>query len=313
MVSLFAASGERFRAAEDEGRKKVACKATAVSKTLEVLKVIANTKKQLGVSEIARILSINKSTTFGILRTLEEGAYVFKDASTKKYTVGEELVRFSRMISEEKGLAHVARHYLERLAENVDETVFLSVCEGATIKIIDVVEAKKSLRLSSPVGTKLPITAGAPGKAYLASLQNQEIEALLKETGLTAWTKTSITDNDQFLREIETTRRQGFALDREEYLVGIKGVASQIASKNHAVGVIWVAGFAGSMDQEKVLKVSYMIMETAHLLAEKLTASVVWTAGEDGSYLTKPSREQFERDVDPFLKSAGAPLEPSLL
>ena len=270
-------------------------KASATSKTLEVLKLIANTKQQLGVSEIARMLSINKSTAFGILRTLQQGAYVIKDVSTKKYTVGGELVRFSKMISEENGLAHVARPFLERLAESVDETVFLGICEGATIKVIDVVEAKKSLTLSSSVGTKLPITAGAPGKAYLSSLQNEEVVALLKERGLTAWTKRSITDVGRFLQEIEATRKQGFALDWEEYVAGVRGVASKITSENRAVGVIWVTAFAGSMDHKKALEVSRMILETTQLVTERLTASAVRTGAEDGGYRAKPPQAVWAR------------------
>ena len=108
-------------------------KPSATTKTLEVLKVIANAKQQLGVSEIARALSINKSTAFGILRTLQEGAYVSKDVSTKKYAVGKELVRFSKMISREPDVAQVARPFLEKLGEYVDETVFLGIREGTAI------------------------------------------------------------------------------------------------------------------------------------------------------------------------------------
>jgi DNA-binding IclR family transcriptional regulator len=250
----------------------VSYKASATSKTLEVLKLIANTKTQLGVSEIARLLSINKSTAFGILRSLHQGAYVFKDVSTKKYAVGDELVRFSRMISEDKGLAHVARPYLESLAASVDETVFLGVCESAAIKVIDVIEAKKSLTLSSPIGTKLPITAGAAGKAYLASLRNEEVIALLREKGLTPWTTTSIIDIDRFLGELGVIRKDGFALDREEYIAGVCSVASLITAKSRAAGIIWVAAFAGSMSQSKVLEVSRAIKETAHLLTGRLAS-----------------------------------------
>jgi DNA-binding IclR family transcriptional regulator len=234
------------------------------------------------VSEIARMLSINKSTAFGILRTLQEDAYVLKDRSTKKYAVGRELVTLSKLISRTADLAHVARPFLERLAESVDETVFLGVREGTTIKIIDVIESKKNLTISSPVGTRLPITVAAPGKAYLSSLRDQEVVALLKEKGLTPWTRTSITDINHFLREIEATRKQGFALDREEYLTGVRGVATHIASGDRAVGVIWVAGFAGSMGHRKVLEVSRKITETAHRIAEKLAYAGLPAGGEDG-------------------------------
>jgi IclR family transcriptional regulator, KDG regulon repressor len=270
-------------------------KASVTSRTLEVLKLIADTSRQLGVSEIARMLSMNKSTAFGILRTLQQGAYVFKDASTKKYTVGDELIRFSRMISEDKGLAHLARPFMENLAESADETVFLGVCEGAVIKVIDVVEPEKSLTLSSPVGTKIPITAGAPGKAYLSSLRNQEVVALLEEEGLTGWTKSSITNVDLFLKEIEATRKQGFALDWEEYVAGVRGVAARITSENRPVGVIWVAAFAGSMNHKKMLQVSRMLVEIARLLDAKLIASTARTAGEVRTYRVKPSRMQLER------------------
>ena len=105
-------------------------KASVTKKTLEVLKVLAFPQRQLGVSEIAQVLSINKSTAFGILRTLQEDGYVLKDMSTKKYTVGDELVRLSKMISGGPGLVYVARPFLERLAEGVDETVFLGVGRG---------------------------------------------------------------------------------------------------------------------------------------------------------------------------------------
>ena len=284
-------------------------KASVTKKTLEVLKVLATAQRQLGVSEIARVLSINKSTTFGILRTLHKEGYVLKDMSTKKYTVGEELVRLSKVIWTGTDLVHVVRPFLERLAEGVDETVFLGVGEGDTIKIIDVVETKKSVTLSSPIGTKIPITASAPGKAYLASLEDQEIVALLKEKGLTAFTKTSITDINRFLREIGVTRRRGFALDREEYFTGVTGVATPIASGNRVAGVIWVAGFAGSMDHRKVLEVSRRISETARRVTEKLTSGPIPMAGEDGGHRTRTSRQPLERDFDLPVRSTRVSLK----
>ncbi len=288
---------------------KVSYKGSATRKTLEVLKLIANTKRQLGVSEIARALSINKSTTFGILRALQEDAYVLKDVSTKKYMVGDELVRLSKMISGEPDVAHVARPFLRRLAEAVDETVFLCVSGGATIKIIDVVEAKKNLMISSAVGTKISITAGAPGKAYLASLPDREVLSMVKEQGLPAWTRTSITDVDRFLREIEATRRQGFALDREEYLTGVRGVATHISVGNRVAGIIWVAGFSGSMDQKKALEVSRKIIETARLVTERLNSGGIRAAREDGDHHSMTPRLLIEKDFRLPMKNTRVFLE----
>jgi DNA-binding IclR family transcriptional regulator len=289
--------------------EKVSYKASVTKKTLEVLKVLVASQRQLGVSEIAQVLSINKSTVFGILRTLQEDSYVLKDLVTKKYTVGDELVRLSKMIFGGAGLVHVARPFLERLAESVDETVLLGIGEYDTIKIVDVVESKKSLMISSPIGTKIPITAGAPGKVYLSAFQDQEVVALLKKKGLTAFTRASITDFNCFLQEIEATRKQGFALDQEEYIKGVRGVATNVASGNRVAGVIWVAGFAGSMDRKKVLEISRQISETARRVTEKLTSGPTPRAGEDGGYRAGTSRQLFQRDSDLLVRRASASLE----
>jgi len=262
-------------------------KASLTNKTLEVLKLIATAGQQLGVSEIARAVSIHKSTVFGILRTLQQGAYVSKDASTKKYTVGDELVRFSRMISESQGLAHIARPFLKGLADTVNETVFLGICESVAIKVIDVEKPSKSLTLSSPVGTEISVTAGAPGKAYLSSLRDEEVLAILKKRGRMAGTKASMTDDGRFLEELEATRRQGFAIDREEYLPGVSGVAANIASHNRAIAVIWVAGFAASMDHEKARQIAQSIVRAAQLIEQELASSNLQTTAEEGNYPTR--------------------------
>lgn len=263
-------------------------KASLTNKTLEVLKLIATTQEQLGVSEIARAVSIHKSTVFGILRTLQQGAYVSKDSSTKKYTVGDELIRFSRIVSENKGLSHLARPLLEHLADTVDETVFLGICEGAVIKVIDVMKPRKSLALSSPVGTEMPITAGAPGKAYLSSLRDEEVLAILNERGLIPWTRASITDVGRFLEELEATRRQGYAIDREEYLPGVLGVAADITPHNRPMAVIWVAGFAASMDHAKTLQVAQSLVEAAQLIKQELASSNVQTTTEEHNHHAHP-------------------------
>ena len=86
-------------------------------------------------------------------------------------------------------------------------------------------------------------------------------------------------------------------------------MASQIASENRAVGVIWVAGFSGSMDHKKMLGVSRMIIKTAQQLTEELAASGVRAAGKGGGHRAKPSRMKFDRDLGLPAKSAGPHLE----
>ena len=128
--------------------------APALKKALEIIKLIVRENKPLGVTEIARTLALSKSTTFGILKSLEEERFVVKVDPTKKYMAGGELFELSKKVLRATDLTSVARSFLERLVEQVDETVFLAVREDDIVKVLEVVEPRKELKISSPVGAR---------------------------------------------------------------------------------------------------------------------------------------------------------------
>ena len=226
--------------------------APILKKAVEVLRLLIREYRPLGVTEIAKALSISKSTAYGILQGFQQEGFVSKDASTKKYTVGKELMRLSKMVFKGQDLVSVARPFLEKLAELVDETVFLGIREHDMVKIVDVVEAKKELRISSSVGTKLPMMAGATAKVFFSAMSNKEIVHYLEEKGLPEYTERSITDIGAYIQEIEKTRRLGYGLDMGEYLKGIRAIASLIHQDKNAIGAVWLVGFSNSMLDERL-------------------------------------------------------------
>jgi len=245
--------------------------APALKKALEIIKLIVRENRPLGVTEVARELTLSKSTTFGILKSLEEEGFVVKIDPTKKYMVGVGLFELSKKVLRATDLASIARSFLRRLVEQVDETVFLGVREEDDVRVLEVVEPQKELKISSPVGARFALTAGVIGKIFLAPLENEEILALLARHKLPKYTDNSITDPSTFLEEVEKTRASGYAVDLEEYLTGMRAVGTLIYSGRSPVGAIWVVGFTSSLDDSKLPHIITHLKQTAEEITLRLS------------------------------------------
>jgi IclR family transcriptional regulator, KDG regulon repressor len=222
-------------------------KCPMTKKVLKVLEYLGKERTPQGVSQIAGALFMNKSTLFGILRALEEEDYVIKNKAAKTYAAGEGMLRLSRMASTPPDIAVLAKPFLQRLAKAANETAFFGLREGNHIKVTAVVEAQKAIRISSREGARLPLIAGAFGKAFLSSVSEGELLGLLEETGLPRFTDNTNQQMGLFLQELRKVRTLGYAHDVEEYMGGVVALAAPVTAEGQAIGAVWVAGLSTSM------------------------------------------------------------------
>jgi IclR family KDG regulon transcriptional repressor len=249
--------------------------APIIKRVLQIVQFIVQDHKQFGVTQISQALSINKSTVFGILKALQAEGFVVKDPATKKYTMGPGLFELSANVFKRTDLATLARPFLEQLADQVGETVILGAKQNNHVKFLDVIEAKKDLKISSHVGAKIPITAGATGKVIFSFMEDKEIVRLLKEKGLPQYTEKSIADIGLFLSEVATVRRQGYALDFDEYLKGTTAVAAAIRAGKRLVGIVWVVCFTSATDERKVAEIVEQVTNTTKLIGRAIESAIV--------------------------------------
>lgn len=247
--------------------------APIIKKAIDVLRFISQENRPLGVTEVSKALSISKSTTYGILKAFTEEGLIRKDTMTKQYSIGSELMRLAKMIFNGQNIVSIARPFLENLSEIINETVFLGIRDHDTVKIIDVIDAKKILKISSPLGTELPITAGATGKLFLSTMKNEDLIVYLKEKGLPKYTENSITDTDAFIEEIEKTRKAGCSTDIEEYLKGVNAIATLIYRDKHPIGAIWSVGFSNSLTSSKLKDTGSHLRYASEQISIKLSLS----------------------------------------
>jgi DNA-binding IclR family transcriptional regulator len=245
--------------------------APVIKKTFEVLRLIVGSNKSLGVTEIAKTLSLSKSTVFGILKALQDAGFIVKSKTTKKYAIGQELYKLSKTVLQGDVLTMIARPFLEKLVELVDETVFLCAREDNVVKVLDTIETSKKLKISSPIGTKFPITAAAFCKAFLAPMDDNKIRDFLKEQGLPKYTDNSIVDIDEYLQEITKVRQAGYSLDLEEYHMGVRGIAALIYAKGYPITSVCILGFTGSMTEDKLNDMEKHLISITKEISDRLS------------------------------------------
>jgi IclR family KDG regulon transcriptional repressor len=244
--------------------------APSVIKAFEVLKLIASAKEGMGISEIARGLDMAKSTVHGMTSALEELGAVRRDAATKRYTLGFTLFELGKTAYSQVDLKDLARPIMEALMEKTDASVFLGVLNWDHVTILDIVEPRTDLKITSPIGSTIPLLAGAAGKVFLAMMDEEQALKTIRTKGLTQYTANSVKDIDRYMEEIKSVRAQGFATDDEEYILGVRAVAAPIVGRTHLMSAIWAVGFKASLNEDKMKALAIFTREAAEAIRQKI-------------------------------------------
>jgi DNA-binding IclR family transcriptional regulator len=153
-----------------------------------------------------------------IVAALETEKLVIAATPNGRVRLGPTILRLAASVRSD--FIALARPFLERLSEELHETVDLSTVKKDHLVFIDQVIGSQRLRTVSAVGETFPLYCTANGKAYLAQLSDAAVEALLGRA-YEARTPKTITKLDTLLADLKTVRRTGVAFDSEEHSSGI--------------------------------------------------------------------------------------------
>lgn len=241
-------------------------KAPAVQRAFRLLKLVAESNKGLGTSELAKRLGLGKSSTHGLIQALVETGALSESPHRKTYFLGPALVELAFKSWNYFQVSEKAQPVLEALRDRIGETIFLGVLSRSRGIIVATAEASNALNISAPPGTTIPLLAGAVGKVFFAQLGDNQVLERIGQQELPRFTARSIVSAADYLAELASVRRKGYALDNEEYLPGVKAVAVSLGNLRGLPLALWVVGFAGTMTDEKMS----VIVEQTLAASEKL-------------------------------------------
>jgi DNA-binding IclR family transcriptional regulator len=213
----------------------------SIDRAVELLEAIAAAGEPVTAPVLADRCGLNRSTAWRMLATLEHHGLVERDPATNRYGLGFAVLRLAAAAGHEP-LVRLAHPLLRRLAEATGETVNLAIARRLELVYADQVQAPHVMA-PNWLGHTVPLHATSTGKAFLAALPADELDALLR-TRLERFTDTTITDARPLRAELDGVRARGYAVSHGELepaLWGVSATARDAARRPAAIVSVWGA------------------------------------------------------------------------
>jgi DNA-binding IclR family transcriptional regulator len=214
---------------------------TSVSRALQVLKLF-DSSSSLRVTDVGEKLRVGRSSAHRLLTTLRAEGFLVQDPESRAYQLGPAMLRLGLAAVDALDLRGVSHDVLKQLSLRVEETISLMVLEGDKVRFVDAIDSPRRVRVYSRTGDILPAHCTSGGKAILAELALNELRALYPRKKLLAATPRSITSWPELVRELETVRQRGYALNQGESTSYVTAVGVAIHDvRGRAIGALCIS------------------------------------------------------------------------
>jgi IclR family transcriptional regulator, KDG regulon repressor len=243
-----------------------------LDKTMRILALFAPESPEWRLTDLAAAVALPKSTVHRIVRVLVQHEFLAQDPNTHRFRLGLGAIELGHRAYEGLELRRVAAPVLNRVAAASGETVPLQVLNQQHDQVVCVERAQlqSGLRLILEVGSTAPLHAGSSSKILLAYLSADEIDAVIAR-GLPALTRHTITEPDRLRCELQTIRRQGYAVSFEETDEGAAGVSVPVrAGAGQVVAGLTIAGPVIRMSRDTISGYLRLALDGAREIESKL-------------------------------------------
>ena len=214
----------------------------SVDRAVRILKALGEHPGRLGLGDLSQRVGLAKTTVHGLLRTLQAHGLVEQHLDTDKYQLGPQLLQLGTSYLDLNELRSRSLAWAELLATRVGEAVRVGVPHADGVLIVHHVFRPDSSLQVLEVGAMLPLHATALGKALLAYLDPAYLDDIVS-TKLPKLTGHTHVAPAAIRRELTAVREVGYAVEREEALLGEGGVAAPIFDRRtEVIGAVGVAG-----------------------------------------------------------------------
>lgn len=244
----------------------------SVDKALDVLGVFDYDQEELGVSEIARKLSLQKNNVFRILATLETRGYVEQNKKTGNYRIGIKAFEVGNVFLHHLGIRGQARPILEELVSRCNETAYLAILYGPEVVYIAMRETSHPVRVAPRLGRRLPAYCTASGKSQLAFESQDRLDEIFRDYPLKRLTENTITRYDDLVVHLREIAGKGYAVDNEECEYGVKCVAAPVRDYAHRiVAAVVLSGPTSRFAPERIqVEFVHLVKEAAAKISQRL-------------------------------------------
>lgn len=226
---------------------------------------------ELGITDIANRLGMNKSTVYHLVNTLTlEG--VLKKTKNRRYRLGIKILEWSNHLLENQEILSITKPHMRQLVQETNETVHLATLDEGDVVYIDKMESNHSIRIATSIGSRKPSYCTGLGKALLAYQDDAVVEQVIKK-GLVRKTRNTITDPEQLRQELARVKEQGYSIDNGENEEGLFCIAVPIYDHTGAVSfAMSISGpeFRLNKSEYKLKRVTSLLLQSTRSISSEL-------------------------------------------
>lgn len=255
----------RPKQSDDEGTRL-----SSVANAILLLKAFSDEHSELGISALAMRLNLAKSTVHRLASTLLEAGMLEQNRETGKYRLGLALFEMGSLVRRKIDFSLEAKPWLMSLREQTGETVDLSILDHGGVVCVNFLESQKVHRITSGIGLRKPAHCTAEGKALIAFQPPAELGRIVA-LGLERRTPRTITTAAALGEELARIRSRGYAIDDEEYELGVRSIAAPIRDDSgNAVAAVGVAGPTQRLTKSRLQALARPVEEAAQAISMRL-------------------------------------------
>jgi DNA-binding IclR family transcriptional regulator len=219
-----------------------------IDRMMSLIAVLARHPSPANLKQLATETRLHPSTAHRILAVMVDNRLVDR-IEPGTYRLGIRLLELGNIVRLRLNVRQEALPYMQRLHEELKETVNLSVRQGDEVVYVERVSTTGSMmRVVQTVGTRAPLHVTAVGKVFLAEEGSDAAQAYAQRAGLTRLTDFTLADPGLLDGELAQVRAQGFAIDREEAEKGVSCIGAGIRDDDGRL----VAGLSVSAPSDRL-------------------------------------------------------------
>lgn len=241
----------------------------ALRRAVRILDLVGAAHTPPNAADLARALSIPKSTTHGLLAGMVELGLLTR-SQEGTYRLGAHLMQWaSSYLSQQDIVQEFHRHFMEN-PELSDHTVTLTVLDGAEVVYLSCHNSNKPLGFTFRIGMRLPAVFTATGKAQLESVPDKELEGLLGTSWPQPLTRSSILGLDELRREFVIIRQRGYSIDDGQIREGMICVGAAVRDfSGRSIGGVAISLIESEAIPSELDRVGVRLRRTAEKLSAK--------------------------------------------
>jgi IclR family acetate operon transcriptional repressor len=240
-------------------------------KALNILEVLADEEQPHTLTQLSRRLHLHVSTVHRLLVNLVRHGFVEEDTLSGGYQLSYRILRMGLRVLDRLDFRRVANPLLRDLNARTQETVHLAILQEAQAISIEKFDSPQAVGLDARLGRLMSLHCTGVGKTLLAYQGEDFLNQIAQSPGLTRMTAHTITGLPQLRRELERIREQGYALDQEEAVDGLRCVAGPVLTHTgQIVAAFSVTGLATRLTPARVPEIAQLVRETSQQISYRL-------------------------------------------